>query len=291
MQEHSRMTAVAQAQPGGDKPLTAEPIELIAIDLDGTLLRSDDTVGAASAAAIAEALAAGVKVVLNTGRAPRETRAIYHRLGLTTLAITHNGALVTDPVHGEAIFRHVTLPGAVAAGALRIARQVVPGLAAAIEVIDHCVSDPAGPAPHPEANPAARAPGAVSFQALLTQPVTKVRLHGMPAELGGVQLQLLDQLKGQVTFAFSHPALLQVMGPGADKGLGLAYVARYYGVPRQRVLAIGDAPNDLPMLQWAGLSVAVANAWGDVRRAVDFVVAGNDQDGVAEAIRRFALIR
>jgi hypothetical protein len=285
------MTPGPLAQRSGEKPLTADPIDLIAVDLDGTLLRPDGSIGAQSAAAIAEAVAAGIKVVVNTGRAPRDARFAYHRVGLKTLLITHNGALVTDPAHDDAIFRHVPLPGAVAATALRMARQEEPMLPADIEVIDRCVGDPAGPpSPGADLNPN-QAQAVAEFRALLAQPITKLRLYGTPAQLGGVQLTLMGQLRDQIGFAISHAELLQVVGPGVNKGTGLAYAARHYQVPRQRVMAIGDAPNDIPMLQWAGLSVAVANAWDDVRRQANFIVADNEHDGVAEAIRRFALMR
>jgi len=75
-----------------------------------------------------------------------------------------------------------------------------------------------------------------------------------------------------------------------NKATALAKVAGYYGIAQDRVMAIGDAPNDVPMLKWSGLGIAVANGWEDVRRAADFVVASNDDDGVAEAIRKHLLI-
>jgi Cof subfamily protein (haloacid dehalogenase superfamily) len=284
------MTSLPHLRAENDKPLSAEPVELIAIDLDGTLLRSDGTLGPRSIKALAEATAAGVKVVLNTGRAPRGTRAVYQALGLKTLAVTHNGALVTDPVHGDAIFQHTTLPGEVAWQAVRIARRVAPRLSLGVEILDRCITDNASPRLFTEATLVDPPQVAASFEALASKPITKLLMIGDPGELGGVQMMLLDQLKGQVSFAFSHQTLLQVVSAHADKGAGLATVARYYHVPRQRVMAIGDAPNDLPMLQWAGLSVAMGNAWDDVRRAAHFVVSGNDQDGVAEAVARYVLM-
>ena len=285
------MAILPQARIGTDKPLSAEPIELVSIDLDGTLLRPDGTVGARSAAALEAATAAGLKVVLNTGRAPRGIRAVYHALGLKTFVITHNGALVTDPCHGDAIIEHITLPGAVAWQAIGIARREAPKVSVGVDVLGRCITDNADPRVFAERTLVDRPVVAARFDVCMSKPVTKLLLVGDADELGGVQMALLEQLKGQISFAFSHQSLLQVVSPRADKGAGLATVARYYRVPQQRVMAIGDAPNDLPMLRWAGLSVAMGNGWHDARQTAQFVVASNDDDGVAEAIRRYVLMR
>ncbi len=123
----------------------------------------------------------------------------------------------------------------------------------------------------------------------MMRPVTKIFMTGKTAVLSEIQFALQSRLAGQVGFAISHLRLLQIVRAGVDKAPCLAKIAEHYGVPRQRVMAIGDAPNDLGMLQWAGLSIAVRNGWRDVRQAAHFVVASNNEDGVAEAIEQYAL--
>jgi hypothetical protein len=80
-----------------------------------------------------------------------------------------------------------------------------------------------------------------------------------------------------------------VLSRDASKQSALARLCADFGVSAERVLAIGDSRNDVPMMQWAGIGVAMANALPEVRHAVRFVTASNEHDGVALAIEKFAL--
>jgi hypothetical protein len=79
------------------------------------------------------------------------------------------------------------------------------------------------------------------------------------------------------------------MHKSVDKADALGFVAKHYGVAAERVMAIGDAPNDATMLKWAGLGVAMGNAWPTTRQSADVVVASNDEEGVAQALTRYVL--
>ena len=74
-----------------------------------------------------------------------------------------------------------------------------------------------------------------------------------------------------------------------DKGTAIRYIATHLGVDADRVMAIGDAPNDVGMIRWAGLGIAVENGWPEVRQAADVVISSNNDDGVAEALDRYIL--
>jgi hypothetical protein len=87
----------------------------------------------------------------------------------------------------------------------------------------------------------------------------------------------------------SKPYFLEVMHVQANKAKALEVVARHYGIHRQEVMAIGDSYNDLEMIEWAGLGVAMGNAFEPVKEAADFVTTSNEEEGVAEALRRFVL--
>ncbi len=297
-----------------DRPLSADPVDLIAIDLDGTLLRSDGSICAPSAEAIMEATEKGVKVVLCSGRAPRSMMKIYDALGLETVLIAHNGALVFDPLK-KAVIIHETMDGELAGKVIEVARSVEPGVAAAVEVDGHCYTDTvrnraksaAGPDGggvslpgtgnhlQPPVQPPVQAADienpAGPLAEVLHRPVTKVMFVGASDVLGGIQMSLQAKLAGEVGFSFSDLRLLQVVRGGVDKSTALEKVAARYGVPRQGVMAIGDAPNDMGMLAWAGLGVAMQNAWEEVRRSAHFVCPTNDDAGVAQALRKYALTR
>jgi len=291
-----------------ERPLSAEPVGLVAVDLDGTLLRSDGSICAPSAEAIMEAAEKGVKVVLCSGRAPRSMMNIHRALGLRTALIGHNGALVFDPVTNTTI-SHDTMSGPLARQVIELARTVEPGVATAVEVDGRCYTDTvrrrqkqavtAAPKTSeasmtsvadidPTQIPAAGFADSVgALVDVLDRPVTKVMFVGTSDVLGGIQMSLQARLSDKVGFAFSDLRLLQVVRAGVDKATALAKVAALYGVRRQCVMAIGDAPNDVGMLGWAGLGVALQNAWGEVRQAAHFTCASNDNGGVAEAMRRY----
>ncbi|MCC7146132.1 MAG: HAD family phosphatase [Phycisphaeraceae bacterium] len=271
------------------RPLPADPPLLVAIDMDGTLLRSDDTLSQATITAVQQVTELGVKVVLATARPPRSVAAIERQLGLDTLQINHNGALIYDPRAGRPLYHH-PLNASLARQLIAVARKIDPSLAVGIDVVDQFHSDG-------NAAAALRREPCVGYQdqplgsldKVLQSPVTKVLFLGQPDSLGRLQMLLADKSAAKVTMAFTHQHLLQIMAAGVDKAAALAKVAEHYGIARDRVMAIGDAPNDVPMLLWAGLAVAMGNAWDDARRAAHFVAPDNNADGVAAALRRHVL--
>jgi hydroxymethylpyrimidine pyrophosphatase-like HAD family hydrolase len=89
-----------------------------------------------------------------------------------------------------------------------------------------------------------------------------------------------------VTFSTGH-GLIEISAPGITKGSGLARLAGQLGIAPAEVVALGDMPNDLPMLQWAGHGVAMANAHPAVLESADEITAPNSQDGLALVLERW----
>lgn len=257
-------------------PFSIEPVRLIAIDLDGTLLRDDLSICMASAQAIAEAEERGIKVVIATGRSPRETVRFYQALDLTTPALCHNGALLlNDPAHPEAEpIHHQPLPGELARQVVEIAHRVGPSLAVGLEIIDKVYTRKDGLYERPE---------------LYDSSVTKVAMAGDPTALADAQMAIGEHFSDAVAFAPSSMRLIMVTHPEANKAAGLQRLAKMLGVERESVMAIGDAPNDTPMLDWAGVGIAMANGWDCAKQAAHFTVASNEEAGVAHAIEQYAL--
>jgi len=184
---------------------------------------------------------------------------------------------------------HATLPGPAARRVVDLAMAIDPKITIGVEHIDEMTGY--------------RLKGRVSgtqsgsddaflpakMLSMLQSDVTKVMLIGKSGSLGDIQGRLQSEMREEVGFAFSNMTLLQVVKRGVDKRKALAAVAQHYNIPQNRVIAIGDAPNDLGMIKWAGLGVAVANAWSSVKAAARHVVKSNNDDGVAEAIRKLIL--
>ena len=281
----ARATPSRPAKPPRDP---AEPIGLIAIDVDGTLLRSDKRLPKRVAHAIQKAVAAGVRVVLASARPPRSVRAIYEYLGLHTPTIHYNGALIQDIRAGVTLF-HQPLPAHLVRQIIAMARRIDPRVIVSIESLDRWYTDRPDHSLQTATSRRFDPDHVGPFPGFLHQPVTKLMLLAPPQRMERIGMGVSRRFGDHVTIAVSDRDLLQIIHPSVDKSAALAQVAQRMGVPQAQVMAIGDAPNDIGMLRWAGLGVAVENAWDRVRDAADVIVPSNDHNGVAIAIEQFAL--
>ena len=259
---------------------------LAAIDLDGTLLRSDGTVSDRSRAALAAARDAGVDVVLVTARSPRSVREIAADLGLRGPALCANGATVFD-LDAGAIVRHVPLSVDVAHRVVRGLREQVPGISFAWELELRFGSEPAyeerrdndrWPRPEGSFPPC----DALAWH----EPMTKLlaRIHDTDLDSVLAATRALCGNEAEVTIAGA--VFVEVMAPGVSKEAALIALADERGVGRSEVVAFGDQLADAGMLRWAGLGVATANASPFALEAADEVTASNDEDGVALVLER-----
>ena len=270
------------------KCLPDQPCLMIAVDLDGTLLRSDRQLDPADVAALREAADRGAQVIVTTARPPRSTRGIYEQLRLNTPTINYNGAVVFDPRTGTAL-DHLPLAAQTAQAIVAEARALAPEILVHIEVLDTLHTDRLDEAFSTETSRHFAPDHLGPLDQVLASAVTKVMLLGEEAALARVAGMLRQKFAGRAAFAMSDNHLLQIMNPTVDKAAALARLAKQMGIAQAQVLAIGDAPNDIGMLQWAGMGVAVGNAWPEVRAIADAVGPSNDERGVAWAVRKFAL--
>lgn len=269
-------------------PTTRTKFDLLAVDLDGTLLRSDKQVSTSSLTAVRAAIEQGTRVVIASARPPRSSRAIYEQLGLDTLQINYNGALIFDPP-ARRVFRHEPIPGPVARAVVELGRSMHAELVVSLEVLDRWITDRVDPAYLTATAQMFGPDGVCPLDPHLDNPVTKLMLHGPPPVLEPIGQAIVDWFGDRVSVHVSDRDLLQVVRKGVDKSYALETICGHYGIEAERVVAIGDAPNDIGMLNWAGLAIAVGNAWDITRAAADVTVPANDEDGVAHAIERHVL--
>jgi len=265
------------------KPTTPQ-IDLIALDLDGTLLAPDETISPRNRAAIKEALAAGIRVVLVTGRGVDTPIRVSKELGLNLPVICCHGALTKD-FGANKTLESIPVPLAYAKQMVQFAERE--GLAIAIYV-EEAFYRLAGSEIFMDDM---RGPGwyeAPSLSEILTQAPTFIRF------LGEESVRRMQREFGDLPLSFRYETWLDfvecaVLNRDASKKNALAKLCADFGIPAERVLAIGDSRNDIPMLRWAGVGVAMGNALPEVRQSVRYVTAPNTQDGVARAIDRFCL--
>jgi Cof subfamily protein (haloacid dehalogenase superfamily) len=267
-------------------------IRLVASDLDGTLLRPDETVSERTREAIAAVRRAGITLVLVTGRPPRALAPIAARIGVGGIAICANGAVVWDLDAGTMV--DVTpLAADLAAGLVRELREAIPGVLFAVE-LEHGFgreagwTDGTGP-PRPRLVER-QTPEALEADALelVTGPVVKLLVRHPTLPFPEVARRARQAVGEQAVVTWAGTRLLEISAAGVTKAWALERLCARLGVRRQQVLALGDMENDLPMLAWAGHSVAVANAQPDVLDAADEVTASNLDDGVALVLERLA---
>jgi Cof subfamily protein (haloacid dehalogenase superfamily) len=264
--------------PGG-----VVPFRLIAADLDGTLLRSDGSVSARTRKALARAHAAGLLVVFVTARPPRRVREIALEAGIGGLAICSNGALIYD-LATELVVEQTLLEAALACDLVAALRAAAPGVCFAVEAGLRYGQEPgyAVHSPHLE-DDGLRYADALD---LCAEGVTKLIVLHPTWPLDDL-LRVTHRLSGTLaSVTHSGAPFVEVAAPGVTKAWALATFCARHAIGPESVIAFGDMPNDLPMLHWAGHSVAVANAHPDVLAAAHQVTRSNDEDGVAVVIDR-----
>ena len=263
-------------------------IKLVAVDLDGTLLSDDKVMSAKSAGMIRRAIEMGVKIVIASARPPRSVREFYEQLGLDTLQINYNGALIYDEVNGEVVF-HRPLEGDLCRRIVELARKLDPQMACSLEILDKWYTDfveaDLGTQTSLFFDPDYLGPLDVCWE----MEITKMMLLAPPERLAPVHDAVMQEFDDEIAITVSDEHLIQIMHPSVNKGTALKFVAGYYGIARENVMAVGDAPNDAAMLKWAGLGVAVENGWEEAKLAADIVGPGNEEEGVGCAIERYVV--
>lgn len=263
--------------------------DLLALDLDGTLLRSDKKLAMYNAVAVKEAARRGVKVVLTTARPPRSSRLIHQKLGLDTPLINYNGAVIYDIEQDRSTF-HQPLCSETACDIVDMARTIEPSVVVSIEVLDKWYTDHDDPEFKTETARKFKPDYIGPLNLPLSLPITKLMFLFHAEQLAPVRQAIIEVFGDRAAFPQSDSTIIQVVHAEVDKAAALASVAAGYGISADRVCAIGDAPNDAGMLRWAGLGCAVANAFGEARDAADIILdQTNDQRAVGLAIERFVL--
>ncbi|OBK81576.1 Cof-type HAD-IIB family hydrolase [Mycobacterium sp. 1164985.4] len=264
---------------------------LIATDVDGTLLDDDEKVSPRTKAAVTAAVEAGTKFVLATGRPPRWVQPVVDALGFAPMAVCANGAVLYDPATDRIVSAH-TLSADLLGELADIATRVIPGAGLAVERVGRSAHDAATPQfvsspgyEHAWLNPDNTE---VSLEDLLSAPAIKLLVRKAGARSADMAAALAEHVAGigDITYSTNN-GLIEVMPSGISKATGVADVARPLGISAEEVVTFGDMPNDVPMLEWAGLGVAMGHAHPEALEAADEVTATNNDDGVARVLERW----
>jgi Cof subfamily protein (haloacid dehalogenase superfamily) len=257
------------------------PFRLVASDIDGTLIRDDGSLSARTVGAIDKLHARGVPVVVVTGRPLRWLRQLFDQMDEPVPAICANGAVVYDPAADEVLLAN-PLSVELLLDVTKKLRDAIPGIALAVEVEDgrRFWYEQAWPLRWDGNHDSLRV--LTAPEDLSSVPAVKLlaRSAGMkPEAFYDLVRNTLGPL-AEITHS-SSSALAEISAAGVTKAAGLAWFCEKEGYTAADVVAFGDMPNDVPLLSWAGRSVAMGNAHPAVREVADEVTLTNDEDGVA----------
>jgi Cof subfamily protein (haloacid dehalogenase superfamily) len=256
---------------------------LFATDIDGTLVPPGVTVPSPrTVAALERADAAGVAVVFVTARPLRWMDPLWPHVGRHGRAIVSNGAVVYD-VPSRRSLRLVGLAPAAGLALVEAIRAAVPGSAFAIEDLGGMRLEAAYDEPDDPGEAAVVGP----LDEVWTDDALKllVRHDGRDGlDAATFHDRVAEAVGSSAICTWSTPGLVEISAGGVTKATALAWLAGELGVDASEVVAIGDMPNDVPMLTWAGTAYAVADAHPDVLAVADHVAPACEDDGVATVL-------
>jgi Cof subfamily protein (haloacid dehalogenase superfamily) len=264
---------------------------LVACDVDGTLFDESETITPRTRDAVRAAVDAGARFIVATGRPPRWIRPVVDELGFSPMAVCANGAVVYDSATDRVVSAR-TLAVDVLGELAEIAIRVIPGAGLAVERIGARAHDTATPQfvsspgyEHAWLNPDNTE---VSIEDLLSAPAIKLLIRKAGARSADMAAELVKHvgIEGDITYSTNN-GLVEIVPLGVSKATGVEEIAKPLGISSDEVVAFGDMPNDIPMLLWAGLGVAMGNAHPDVLAVAEEVTAPNSDDGVGRVLERW----
>ncbi|MGD9518281.1 MAG: Cof-type HAD-IIB family hydrolase [Armatimonadota bacterium] len=261
-------------------------IALVAVDLDGTLVRGDG-VAREDVSALAQAIENGVIVCIATGRPDKSARMVLEQIGLGDLPIiSFNGAMVKVPGTDEPLL-HLTMP-------LELAREVVSTAVQERWHLHYFIGDDCyvsrmskmawvywrrtGIRPIPVGD----------LRKVATREPTKIILVEEPERVNQIGPEMMRRWGDKLYVARSRPDIVEIVNPSVNKGMALVKLSEHLGIPIAKTLALGDATNDAPLIEAAGIGVAMPDSDPEVMALAD-VILEDSEAPVADAIRQLVL--
>ncbi len=262
-------------------------IRLLVSDVDGTLVRHDKSIGDATVAAAHKLIAAGGAMTLISARPPSGVLPLARKLGLVHPIGAFNGGTIVR-MDGTIVEAHH-----IAADASREAIEIIQkaGVCVWAFVDSKWYADTAVNSHYPRERLSAMIDEIIvdDFDSFHGRIDKIVAVTDDKAEMDAVEDALKTALGARANVACSQAYYCDITHPLANKGDGIAFLTDTIGIPLSETAAIGDMPNDIPMLVRAALPIAMGQAKDAVKQVARQVSASNNEDGVGVAIERFIL--
>lgn len=258
---------------------------MVALDVDGTLIGKDGIISKQTRASIHAARKKNIKIILISGREAYSVNMFANELELDELIISLNGAMVTDNGLKRILFRKDIKPK-ITKDIIKICEEK------RVPIILFCENELF--ANQEDENlelfkKYSHAP--VNIVGKLSDfykehLVGKILMIGDHEQLLDIKIDLEKSYYGEINIEFSKPFFLEIYNADTSKGIMLEKIAGYYGIKSEEVMAIGDGENDVSMIEYAGMGVAMGNALENVKRKADFITLSQCENGVSYALEK-----
>lgn len=263
--------------------------KMIVLDLDGTLTNSKKKITPKTKQALMKAQQNGVRIVLASGRPTYGITALADELELEKFGgyiLAFNGGKITDCATKEIVYEQMLderlvpyLYNAAINSGMAILTYQGEGIAATRsndEYVQHEAFINKMPVVQYD-----------DFLNQLVYPINKCLIVGNPVPLHQLELKIAKEMEGKMSVYRSADFFLECVPLGIDKAQSLSRLINKLGIAREEIIACGDGYNDLSMIQFAGLGVAMENAAEEVKANADFITLSNEEDGVAHVVEKF----
>lgn len=265
--------------------------KLIALDMDGTLLNEEKIVTERTKKAIKAARDKGVTVVLATGRPIDGVTRYLEELDMYTdndYVLSYNGGLVLKTKNKEVVCK-LGLIGEDVKYLYELSKRLGVNIHAFSEK-NGLVTPKNSKYTEVEASINNITVNEVNFDNIENdESFIKIMMIDEPEILQKAIDNLPEEVYEKYTVVRSAPFFLEFLNKEVNKGVGVEMLAKHLGVKREEVITMGDAGNDLHMIEYAGMGIAMGNAFDEVKEAANYITDSNNEDGVAKAIEKFVL--
>ena len=268
-----------------------QDIKLLALDLDGTLTNSEKKVSEKNKQYIAMAQERGVKIILASGRPVIGVQKIADELDLRNKGgyiLAYNGGQIIDCTTGEDVIKE-TIPMEYYSIICNVIKHydAFPLTYNTENVI--CENNANKYVLQEAFNNSVSVVKVNSLEKTVKEPVVKFMVVGEPNELKKVYDYLSTIFYKKLNVFFSEPYFIEIVPLGIEKASALFKLTHILGMTNKQLMACGDGLNDIPMLNYAGIAVAMENAYEETKKSADYISLSNENDGVAYAINKFIL--
>lgn len=266
--------------------------KMIALDMDGTLLNEKKEISKANIEAIKFARKKGIKVVLATGRPTKGIEKYLKELDLiddNEYVVSYNGALVQEVKSGRVIAKN-TMTYDDLIYLYELSKELKVNIHAL--TLTSCITPKTNEYSILEATMNDIPLEVIDFNDVdRNTTIVKIMFVDPEDNLNRVIKQLPESLYNKYTIVRSAPFFLEFLNKKVNKGFGVELLAKKLGIKKEEIICVGDAENDIHMIKYAGLGVAMGNAFPEVKKIADYITKTNQEDGVAHVINKFIINR